>query len=87
MGKAGRIFFELIIAAVSFPLLKGTFDLFTAPVTGILVIMDVNGDGIPDVDNSTLALITAIPWVLPLFILIWAIIDLVRPEQTATRND
>ena len=84
MGKWGRIFFELVIAAVMFPLLKGTYDLFTAPGTGILVIMDTNGDGIPDVDANTLALIAAIPWALPLFVLIWAIVDIARPGDRST---
>jgi hypothetical protein len=87
MGKFGRVMLDLMILGVTLPIVIGTYNLFTHPRTGgvgtggILVEMVGVGTTGLALTDQTLALVGIIPWALPLFILIWTIIDLVRPEQ------
>jgi hypothetical protein len=87
MGKFGRIMFDLLILGITLPIVIGTYDLFTHPRTagvgtgGILVEMVGVGTAGLALTDQTLALVGAIPWALPLFVLIWTIIDIARPEQ------
>ena len=86
MGKFGRVMLDLIILGVTLPIVIGTYNEFTHPRTGgvgtggILVEMVGVGTTGLALTDQTLALVGAIPWALPVFILIWTIIDLARPE-------
>ncbi len=93
MGKFGRLFTNLIILGVMLPMLFYFTEYFTAPVGhtstsgtvyaagGILTQQIGVGTTGLKLDVNTVALVAAIPWLLPLFVLIWAIVDFVRPEQ------
>lgn len=87
MGKFGRVMFDLLIFAVTLPIVIGTYNLFTHPRTGgvgtggILVEMVGVGTTGLALTDETLALVGIIPWALPVFILIWTIIDLTRPDK------
>jgi hypothetical protein len=108
MGKYGRLGFNLLLLAITLPLVYYFTESFTAPVGhvstsgttyttgGLFVAEHVLQNGvwvdnpytlpptantIGGINSQTLAGIGAIPWLLPLFILIWTIIDLTRPEK------
>lgn len=87
MGKFGKVMFDLLLLGVSLPVVIGTYNLFTHPRTagvgtgGILVEMIGVGTTGLTLDENTVALVAAIPWALPVFILIWTVIDLTRPSQ------
>lgn len=55
----------LLIGAVLFPLLKGVYDVFTAPTTGLLVIAGV--------DEGQLAIVGVVPWLVPIFVIMYSI--------------
>ena len=79
--------FDLLIFAVTLPVVIGTYNLFTHPRTGGVgtggILVEMVGVGTPGLalDDNTLALVSVIPWALPVFILIWTIVDLTRPEK------
>jgi len=87
MGKFGKVMFDLLLLGITLPLVIGTYNMFTHPRTagvgtgGILV--EMIGVGTPGLtlDENTVFLVAAIPWALPVFILIWTVIDLTRPNQ------
>jgi len=87
MGKFGRVMFDLLIFAVTLPVVIGTYNLFTHPRTGGVgtggILVEMVGVGTPGLalDDNTLALVGVIPWALPVFILIWTIVDLTRPDK------
>lgn len=78
MGKLGRIIMKLMLLAISMPVVKGIYDNFTDPVTGLLVTM-----GVPD---DQLAIVGAVPWAIPLAIFVWLIIDFAKPEEPKQPN-
>lgn len=73
MGKIGGIIFKGILLMVSLPLVKSIYDFFTTPTTGYLVTL-----GVPE---DQIAIVGAVPWVFPLGILVWLIIDLAKPSE------
>lgn len=73
MEKFGRIAWKLLLMLVSLPLIKGFYDTFTAPTTGLLVVAGA--------DANTLAIITAIPWVFPIGCVVAAVIDLTKGDE------
>jgi hypothetical protein len=89
MGKFGRVMLDLMILGVTLPIVIGTYNMFTHPRTGgvgtggILVEMVGVGTTGLALTDETLALVGIIPWALPLFILIWTVIDLTRPDKPA----
>ena len=89
MGKFGRIMLDLILLGITMPLVIGTYNMFTHPRTGGVgtggILVEMVGVGTPGLalDDNTLALVGIVPWALPLFILIWTIVDLTRPEKPA----
>ena len=93
MGKFGRLFLNLLILAVMLPMLYYFTEYFTAPVGhtstsgtvyaagGILTKQIGVGTAGLALDANTVALVAAIPWLLPLFVLIYTIVDFVKPEK------
>jgi hypothetical protein len=87
MGKFGKVMFDLLLLGITAPLVVLTYDMFTHPRTagvgtgGILVEMIGVGTAGLTLDENTVALVAAIPWALPVFILIWTIIDITRPSR------
>lgn len=73
MKRFVQVIWKLIILVVSLPLIKGFYDIFTAPVTGLLVVAGA--------DANTLAFITAIPWILPIGCFIAIIYDLSKKDE------
>ncbi len=73
MKKFGKVLVVLIGTAIAMPLIKGVYDNFTAPITGSLVVA-----GVPE---NQLAIVGAVPWVIPVAILVWAIIYLSKPDE------
>lgn len=65
-----------IIIAFVFPIIKNFYDSFTAPITGALVTAGT--------DDWTLALMTGIPWIIPLATFVWTIWYLTKPEEENT---
>lgn len=63
-----QIAWRLLFAIVSLPLIKGFYDVFTAPGTGLLVQAGAN--------DATLAIITVIPWAFPVGCIISAVVKL-----------
>lgn len=68
-----------ILIGLTFPIIKTFYDSFTAPLTGLLIA---------NADDWTLAIITGIPWILPLIIFVMTIVYLLRPdpEEDKTRG-
>jgi len=73
MGKLVKIFWHLLLLIVSLPLIKGFYDVFTAPGTGLLVTAGA--------DANTLAFFTAIPWAFPVIVVIMLIVDFTKKEE------
>ena len=73
MGRKTKLLFNLLFIAILAPLLKIVADEFTEPVTGILVTM-----GVPEAE---IGIVGAVPWIVPLFVLIWTIIQFSKPEE------
>lgn len=73
MKRLAAIFWKLLLLLVSLPLIKGFYDTFTAPGTGLFVTagMDANG----------LAFFTAVPWVFPIIIVIMLVIDFTKKDE------
>lgn len=61
-----QIAWRLFFAIVSLPLIKSFYDVFTAPGTGLLVQAGAN--------DTTLAIVTVIPWAFPVGLIISAVI-------------
>jgi hypothetical protein len=76
MQKFSKILWDIILLLASLPLIKGFYDLFTAPGTGLLVTAGV--------DNNTLIVMTAIPWVFPLIAVIKLFYDMTKPDDNTT---
>lgn len=73
MKRLAGIFWKLLLLLVYLPLIKGFYDTFTAPGTGLFVTagMDANG----------LAFFTAVPWVFPVIVVIMLVIDFTKPDE------
>ena len=78
MNKIGRIFWKVILMLVFMPLVKTFYDIFTAPTTGLFVVAGM--------DDNTLAIMTAIPWVFPLIVFIMLVRDITKPDEEPTQN-
>lgn len=63
---------------VSLPLIKGFYDLFTAPTTGYFVIAGL--------DSNALAIATAIPWIFPIAAFICFVYDLSKKDEEEPRS-
>lgn len=70
-------FWKVLLILVSLPLIKGFYDNFLTPDTGLLVVAGAN--------EATLAFFTAVPWVFPVACAIKMIIDLSKPDDNEDR--
>lgn len=73
MKKFINVLWKLIFLAFWMPLYKTVSDMFTATGTGLFVVSGMNDAG--------LAFWTAVPWLLPIIVAIWLIIDLTKPDK------
>jgi len=73
MGKFISVTWKIIFLIFWMPLYKVVSDFFTAPETGLFVTSGMNDAG--------LAFWTAVPWILPIIVVIWLIIDLRKPNE------
>ena len=73
MDKFVNVGWKLLLMAISLPLIKTFYDYYTEPATGILVTM-----GVPD---DQIAIVGAVPFAFPIAMLVWAIIDLSKPDD------
>ncbi len=73
MGKNVMLLFNLLFLAILAPLLKMVTDYFVEPVTGVLVVMGVS--------EAELAIVGAVPWVVPLGYFIWVMINFGKKEE------
>jgi len=78
MNKLSRVMFDLLILAVSLPMVKGIFDWLTEPVTGWMI---VNG-----AQDWEIAIAGAVPWIFPLGVFIMLIIDLTKKDSDGIRR-
>jgi len=73
MKRLAGIFWKLLLLLVSLPLIKGFYDVFTAPGTGLLVTAGA--------DANTLAFFTAVPWAFPVIVVIMLVIDFTKKDE------
>ena len=73
MNKWVKAFLMLIMTGILSPLIKNFYDEFTTPITGSLVVA-----GVPE---NELAIIGAVPWIFPIFMFVWIIIMLSKPDE------
>lgn len=69
--KLIKLSFVWIVIALIFPVIKDYYDTFTAPLTGLLIT---------SADDWTLAIMTGIPWLVPIIIAGLSIWYLIKPE-------
>lgn len=73
MKKFINVAWKIIFLIFWMPLYKVISDVFVAPETGLFVTSGMNDTG--------LAFWTAVPWILPLIVAVWLIIDLRKPDE------
>lgn len=64
----------LIVMGFLFPIVKDWYDVFTAPVTGLMI---TSGD-VPEV---VIAAMTFLPWLLPITTVLTLLIWIVTPDE------
>jgi hypothetical protein len=72
LTKLVKVAFVWIVIALIFPVIKDYYDTFTAPITGLLIT---------GADDWTLAIMTGIPWLVPLIVFVMSIIYILKPEE------
>lgn len=78
MGNIGKVALKIFIVALFWiafafvmPIVKTFYDSFTAPITGALIA---------NADEWTLALVTGLPWILPVIAFVISIVYIVSPD-------
>jgi hypothetical protein len=75
MWKIIKVLVWIFIMLFISPILKDWYDVYTTPATGVAV-------GV--VDDTVLAIMTFVPWYLPLVFALGILLYLVRPEPPPT---
>lgn len=73
MKRFVNVMWKLIFLALWMPLYKVISDVFTNSTDGLFVTSGMN--------EASLAFWTAVPWVLPLIVVVWLIVDLRKPDE------
>ena len=73
MGRNVTLIFKLFFLAILSPLLFYITDQFVNPVGGILVTMGAS--------EAELAIVGAVPWVVPVGFFVWFIIDFGKKDE------
>lgn len=71
-------FMVLISGAIGGPLLKMLYDVYTNTTAGVLILTGV--------DNNTLTILRAIPWLAPALCFIITLIIWSRPDDPTKKN-
>ena len=75
----GKSIFAIFVAAIMTPVIKQFIEYFTTPTTGYLVTIGV--------DEGTIAMINLIPWIFPLFAIIYVIVHMSKPADHDDEQD
>lgn len=62
----------LMVMFFLFPIIKDWYDIYSAPTTGILI---------GNVDDTTLAIMTFIPWYIPIIVAIAVLLFILIPKE------
>lgn len=77
MKKLGRNIWRVILLVISLPLIFKFYDVFTHPVTGLLITAGMDDWGI--------AIATALPWAFPLIVFIVIVYDMTKPDDESPK--